>query len=114
MNIFNRNPQQGIVKTIILIVIALLFLSYLGFDLRRAAEDPKTRSNFSYAIGFATTTWNTYLARPASYLWNDVFIDLIWTTAIDNLENIRDGKSTSIEHEGPKLPSTSKTSSSTQ
>lgn len=111
MNSFHKNSQRGIVKTVILIVIALLVLSYFGFDLKRAAENPQTRSNFSYVIGFATSTWNTYLARPATYLWNDVFIDLIWNTAIDNLENIRDGKSTSIESEGPRIPSTT---SSTQ
>ena len=38
------NNQDGLVKTIIVIVVALLILSYLGFNLRGLIESPTTQS----------------------------------------------------------------------
>lgn len=69
-----RDVQQGIVKAIIVVVIALLILSYYGFDLRKTVESPTTQSNFSYVTSTISSVWHNYLERPAKFIWNDVFI----------------------------------------
>jgi hypothetical protein len=101
--------QQGIVKTIILLVIALLILSYYGFDLRRTVESPTTQSNFGYVTTFVLNVWHNYLERPAKYLWNDVFINLIWNSAIENLNRIKAGQPDELQQHAPQLPQASAT-----
>jgi hypothetical protein len=99
------NTEKGIIKTIIILVIALLILSYFGFNLRSAVEAPTTQSNFSYATNFVVNVWHSYLERPATYLWNEIFLKLIWGPAIDNLTKIKNGQPTDIESGSkPALP----------
>ena len=96
--------KKGIVKTIILIVIALLILSYYGFDLRKTVESPTTQSNFSYATNFVVSIWHSYLEKPVMYLWNDIFLKLIWSSAVKNLENISNDKPMELQQQVPALP----------
>ena len=103
------NLQKGFLKWIILIIIALVVLGYLGFDVRKAIEAPTTQTNFSYVEGGVVYVWNNYLSIPASYLWNDVFIKLIWSTAIENLTKIKNGQPTNYETLPPNLPVASPT-----
>jgi hypothetical protein len=96
--------KQGIVKTVILIIIALLILSYYGFDLKQTVESPTTQSNFSYATKFVVNVWHTYLERPAKYIWNEIFLKLIWHSAVTNLENINNNQPMEMQQQAPQLP----------
>lgn len=91
------------IKWIIICVIGLIILGYLGFDIRRAVEAPVTQSNFEYIKNVAVYVWDTYLARPAKYLWN-IFVNLIWNTAVDNLKNIKAGQPTNVQTNTPPIP----------
>ncbi|MEI7480447.1 MAG: hypothetical protein WCJ59_02355 [bacterium] len=75
---FNINPQSGIIKWIIIFVIALLILSYLGFDLKSTVESQTTQSNFGYVWGYTHAFWDKYLVGPASWIWNNIVIDIVW------------------------------------
>ncbi|MEY2664563.1 MAG: hypothetical protein RIT04_371 [Candidatus Parcubacteria bacterium] len=88
-NYFNANNggQKGIVKIIIILVIALLVLSYYGFDLRKTVESPTTHSNFSYVTEFVSGVWNTFLKTPVMYVWNEIFLKYIWATALDVMQH---------------------------
>ena len=101
------NTNRGFIKWIIIIVIALLILSYYGFSLKSLVDSPTTQDNFSYAATTTVSFWNKYLERPANYLWNDVFIDLIWNPAIDNLSKIKSNQPTDIQNNTPALLGTS-------
>jgi hypothetical protein len=96
--------NRGFIKWVIIIVIALLVLSYYGFSLRTLVESPTTQDNFGYVATTTVTFWNKYLEKPAGYLWNDVFINLIWDPAIDNLTKIKNGQPTNIQSSAPTLP----------
>lgn len=100
----NIPTNSGLVRTVIVIVIALLVLSYYGFNLRNLAESPTTQDNFGYVTTFVLHVWNDYLKRPATYLWNDVFLDLIWNPAIENLQKIKDGQPDDLSADAPKVP----------
>ncbi len=88
--------SRGFIRTIIIIVIALLILSYFGFNIRAIVNSPAGQDNFTYTQEVILNVWNGYLKRPATYLWNDIFLDLIWNSAIDNLNKIKDGQPDSI------------------
>lgn len=82
------------IKWIIIAVIGLVVLGYLGFDVRKAVESPTSQGNIEYAKNVVVYVWTTYLAKPAKYLWNEVFIKLIWNTAIENLRKTENNQST--------------------
>ncbi len=95
--------NRGLVKTIILIVIALLILSYFGLNLRDIVNSPAGRDNFSYTQEVMINVWDNYLKRPVMYLWNDIFLELIWYPAIDNLTKIKNGEMNTIQSQAPKV-----------
>ena len=78
----------GLIKTIIIIVIALLIISYLGINLRSIVNSPTTQSNFSYVWNGIVYIWQTYLQAPATVVWN-FFLTYIWDPAIRNLEHLQ-------------------------
>ncbi len=79
--------QRGLIKTVVIIVIALLILSYFGFSLRNLVNQPTTQDNFSYAGSVVMNVWNNYLKTPATYIWN-IFIDFIWNPALEHLKHV--------------------------
>lgn len=50
--------QQGFIKWILLLVVAVVILSYYGFDIQKAIESPTTQSNFNYLQKIAWNVWN--------------------------------------------------------
>ena len=92
------------IKWIIILVIILLVLSYFGFSLRTLVDQPVTQDNFTYVATSTVTVWDTYLKQPASYLWNDVFINLIWDPAIYNLTQMKNDQPTNIASSSPQIP----------
>ena len=105
----NISTNRGFIKLILLIVVALLVLSYFGFSLRDLINRPVTQDNFGYVASTTTTFWGKYLEKPASYLWNDIFISIIWNPAIDNIKRINKNEPTDIQLNEPKVPEPSKT-----
>ncbi|MEK7641547.1 MAG: hypothetical protein AAB365_00970 [Patescibacteria group bacterium] len=102
MKRINRN-NKGLVRTVVIIVIALLVLSYFGFSIRDIVNSPAGRDNFSYAQEVMINVWDNYLKKPVLYLWNDIFLELIWEPAIENLKKIKDGEPDSLRSSAPKI-----------
>jgi hypothetical protein len=68
--------NQGFIKLVIIIVIALIVLGYFGFDVRDAIESPTTQKNFNYVQKFAWEVWNNYLKDVVMYIWNNIVLKL--------------------------------------
>lgn len=100
-----RNDERGLIQWIIIVLIAVIALSYFGFDLHAIIESESTQGNLDYLWGLGVTVWNEYLSRPILYFWHNIFIDLLWNSFIDNLEKIKAGQPTTIEEMTPQLPS---------
>ena len=77
--------EQGLVKMIILIIIAIAILSWYGVDIKDFFMSEQVQKNFSYVWGFIKDIWSDYLATPASKLW-DIWIQYVWTPLIDVLK----------------------------
>jgi hypothetical protein len=61
-------------------------------------ESPTGQENVTYVKGTTQDLWNTYLAQPAHYLWQDVWVNIIWKGFISNMERIRDGQPTVFDN----------------
>lgn len=98
---YKKTGKSGSLKWILILIIGLIAASYFfDFNLKEAIEDEQTQSNFSYIKEQVLTFYNAYLRNTAEYLWNDIFIDLIWENFTDNLEKVKNGETTLIEEAG--------------
>ena len=98
-----KNKKGGFTSWIILILIAVIVLSYLGFDLRAIIESDETQNNLGYLWGLGVMVWNDYLSRPVLYFWHNIFIDLLWESFVENMDRIKAGQPTTIEEMSPNL-----------
>ena len=101
---FNFPHNTGFIQFIIIIIILILVLSYFNIDIRGIIEAPQTQQNIGYVWSFVSFVWSEYLRGPFSYLWNDVFLRLLWSSFIDNLEKIKRGQPHDFEINAPQVP----------
>ena len=95
--------NQGLIKLLILILIALIVLGYYGISVRQAVENPTSQDNISYVATGVEGFWDRYLQGPASYLWG-IFVNDVWNPAISNLEAIKNNQPTDLQKNAPLLP----------
>jgi hypothetical protein len=60
--------KKGLIKTIIVIVIALIILGYFGFNIKDIINGPTVQANLNTAWGFVFKIWTDYLAGPVMYI----------------------------------------------
>lgn len=100
----NYAPRQGgLIKLIIIFVIVVLILSVLNINIRSIIESEQVQTNFSYVWNFIKTIWSDYLAYPMIYFWNNIFIDLLWNSFVDNLDRIKAGEPTEMMLNAPSV-----------
>ena len=87
----NLNTQGGFTRLILLIIIAVLALSYFNIDLKTVAEKPQTKSNVGYVMAIGGQVWHEYLSRPVLYFWNNIFVGILWSAFVNNFELIKRG-----------------------
>lgn len=78
------------IKYIILAIILIAILSFFGFNIKSFIERDIVQNNFSYVWNAIKYGWDNFLARPADYLWNDVFVNLLWEPFISALKKIKE------------------------
>lgn len=93
--------QRGFIKIIVIVILIVILLGIFGFNLRGLIEKPLVQENLNYVWGAVVTIWQDYLARPVMYLWNDIFIDLIWGSFVSNMERLKAGEPTDIDLNTP-------------
>ncbi|MBA4320420.1 MAG: hypothetical protein C0412_18640 [Flavobacterium sp.] len=60
--------NKGLIKTIIIIVIALIILGYFGFNIKDIINSSAVQANLHAAWDFILMVWNNYLAAPVIYV----------------------------------------------
>ncbi|MCX6731622.1 MAG: hypothetical protein NTX55_01380 [Candidatus Parcubacteria bacterium] len=80
-------------RIIILIIIIVAVLSYFNFDVKKFFESDIVKNNFGFVWNWVSYVWENYLRGPLDYFWNDVFINLIWNSFIENLQRFKAGQS---------------------
>ncbi|HEY4479377.1 MAG TPA: hypothetical protein VI981_03425 [Candidatus Paceibacterota bacterium] len=72
------NRQRGLVKLVIVIVIGLIVLGYFGLDLKEILQKPVVHNNLVYVWNFIVIVWNRFIEAPATWIWREIFIEIIW------------------------------------
>ena len=103
MAYLNKKAGISILSIVVLALIAILVLSYFNISIKSVVESPVGQENINYVGGGTKNLWNDYLSKPASYLWNDVWVNIFWKGFINNMELIRDGKPTDYENAANNL-----------
>lgn len=91
----------SILGVLFLCFILILVLSYFKINIKSVVESPEGQSNINYVRGESTNFWNQYLKKPATYFWQDIFVEIFWKSFINNMERIRDNKPTDYEKAAP-------------
>lgn len=88
---------------IFLAIVIILVLSYFNISIKSVVNSPTGQENVNYVREGTKSLWEAYLAKPASYLWNDVCVNIFWKGFISNMERIRDGQATDFDKAGDNL-----------
>jgi len=64
------NKEQGLIKLIVLLIIAIVIISFFGISLRDLKEKGTITDNFTFAKQVTVDTWNNYLKKPFIWGWN--------------------------------------------
>ncbi len=72
-----NNKEGGLIKMIILIIIAIAVLSWFGVDIKNFFESAQVQKNFGYVWSFIKDVWSNYLVEPAGKLWA-IWLEYIW------------------------------------
>lgn len=102
-NFFQREGRISILGIFILGIVIILVLSYFNISIKAVVESPTGQENVNYVGGGAKNLWTTYLAEPAHYLWQDVWINIFWKGFINNMEHIRDSQPTDLDNAANNL-----------
>lgn len=70
--------NKGLIKMVVVIVIALIVLGYFGFNIKDIIESNAVQTNLQYVWGFIKTFWNNYLAAPVIFMWDKFVVGVLW------------------------------------
>lgn len=65
-------------KIVVLIVVAILVLSFFGFNIQSIAESPTSQSNFAYVKSLVVSLWNNYLKAPVLFVYREIWLKYVW------------------------------------
>lgn len=64
-----KNKQDGLIKMIIVIVIAIAILSWYGVDIKEFFLSEQFQDNLNHVWNFLKLAWN-YIVGVAQKIWN--------------------------------------------
>lgn len=65
--------ERGLIRLIVLIIIAILVLSYFRIDLRKLVNSDLTQANFQYLWGYIVQGWEWLLGLWQQYVSGPFF-----------------------------------------
>lgn len=87
------------IKNLVILIIILVILGLAGVNVEEdIAGNPTVQENTSYVWNGVIYVWQTYLAGPASFIWNDVIVGILWEGFRVNMERLQNGQSPTDFH----------------
>lgn len=81
------------IRNLVIVIIILVILGLTGVSVEEdIVQNEGVQENTSYVLSGVVYVWNTYLSEPASFLWNEFFIGILWETFAANMERLRNGE----------------------
>lgn len=80
------------IRNLVIVIIILVILGLAGVSVEDdIVENEEVQENTSYVWTGVVHVWDTYLAGPANYLWNEIFVDILWASFVNNMETLSNG-----------------------
>lgn len=79
-------------------MIAIIVLSFFGYDLKAIIESPLAQKNLNYTKNGVEYVWDRFLKDPLTYLYKNIFVGVLWKAFIHNLQRIDAGAPTELEN----------------
>ena len=81
------------IRTLAIVILILVVLGLLGVSVEHdIVEDPGVQENTSYVWEGVTYVWQTYLAGPFNFVWNEVIVGILWEGFRINMERLQNGQ----------------------
>ncbi len=81
------------IRLLVVAILLLVILGLLGVSVQHdIVENPGVQENTSYVGTGIASFFTTYLAAPFDYLWNDIFVGILWGTFVENMERLQNGE----------------------
>lgn len=85
-----NDRERGFIGAIVSMVAALIILqAVFKVDVMGVLKSPDFGEIVSYLKKFLILIWEKFLVLPVSFLWNEVFIDIIWDVIKDGFELLK-------------------------
>ena len=69
--------SKGFIKSIVIIIIAVVILGILGIDLRQTLNEGKSHDNLIFVWELVKGFWNNYVKKPMEFVWG-TFYNNVW------------------------------------
>jgi len=73
-----RKSQNGFIKAIVLIIIAISILIYFGLDVKGWISSPNVQAVISKIGTWVSWLWLNIIKEPALWIWNEIIIGILW------------------------------------
>lgn len=83
-----ESKQSGlsIIGVIFLATVIILVLSYFHISIRAVVESPTGQENINFVRGEVKSIWTSYLEKPVTYFWNNIWLKIIWNPFMSRIE----------------------------
>lgn len=83
MDDFEIEQNKGFIRAVLIIILALVVLSYFGFDGEEVIKSERVQDALNATGRFLSIVWHDFIVRPVLWIWNEVFIDIAWEKIIE-------------------------------
>ncbi len=78
MNLMNKKYNGGLIKAIIIIVIALIILGFVfHINIVDVLNSPDVQANLNWIWNVILTIWS-WISAPIIFVWNTFIIGIVW------------------------------------
>lgn len=81
-----QTHNKGLIGILVIIVLAIITLSYFNIDLQKVANEPSAEKNIEYVTEQTTTFWKAHLEKPFNEFWKTVVVGELWNTFKKSIE----------------------------
>lgn len=89
------------IRLILILVILLVVMGLAGFSVKDAFQNPQVKSNIEFVTKPIVEGFNNYIKPSLLYFWNNIFIKLLWSSFISNMERIKNGEPDDFQMNAP-------------
>jgi len=68
--------NKGLIKEILIIVIALIILGALGYNIKDIINSPSVQANLSWFWSIILVIWS-WISAPVMWIWNTLIIGVL-------------------------------------